>query len=331
MKELVGKLSALDPEAGDALKVVTYFDTLMDGHVSIETLVRGAATLAGAPAGYLKGATSIRVLADGRRGSGGDPEGHVSASAGGATVWIEREGNAHANDDMVRERLAVAVAQYAGRGNEQTPERQAVELLLTAGIGSEERRGAEARLRLDPLGRVRAVALPSRAPATKEFPSTVLATPWGTVRGAILPEASEPPEGRAGVGVAGRVTELPYSWRTALVALAVADTDGASRADDLGSLISVADSINDSSELPDDVTRAEAAVGHGWTVATLQAVADGGSVRAVASIAGLHHSSVHSRLPELTRLLGFDPLTPLGRVRLFTALLLLRVAHAHFD
>jgi hypothetical protein len=49
MKELVGKLSALDPEAGDALKVVTYFDTLMDGHVSIETLVRGAATLAGAP------------------------------------------------------------------------------------------------------------------------------------------------------------------------------------------------------------------------------------------------------------------------------------------
>jgi hypothetical protein len=246
-------------------------------------------------------------------------------------VWIEREGSAHANDDMIRERLAVAVAQYAGRGHEQTPERQAVELLLTAAVGDEERRLAEARLRLDPLGRVRAVALPSTAPAVKEFPSTVLATPWGTVRGAILAEASEPPEGRAGIGVSGRVSELQRSWRSALVALAVAEGDGVSRADDLGSLISLGDSINDSSELPADVTRAEAALSHGWTVATLQAIANGESVRAVAAIAGLHHSSVHSRLPELTRLLGFDPLTPLGRVRLFTALLLLRIAHARFD
>src|SRR6187402_3498046 len=100
MKELVGKLSALDPEAGDALKVVTYFDTLMDGRVSVETLVRGAATLAGVAAGYRRGANSIRVLTDGSRGPALDAVPFPTAAAGaGAVVWLERTGAPHANDD----------------------------------------------------------------------------------------------------------------------------------------------------------------------------------------------------------------------------------------
>jgi hypothetical protein len=133
-----------------------------------------------------------------------------------------------------------------------------------------------------------------------------------------------------GIGFAGRVSELPASWRSALVALALAD-DEPSLADDYGSLIGLASPINDSEELPPDLAALEAAAGHGWPVPVLQAIADGESVRGIAAVAGLHHSSVHARLPELTRLLGFDPLTPLGRTRLYASLLLRRVAAARFD
>ncbi len=332
MKELVGKLSALDPEAGDALKVVTYFDTLMDGRVSVETLVRGAATLSGVAAGYRRGANVIRVLADGSRGHVLDDVPFATAPAGeGAVVWLERAGHPHANDDMVRERLAVAIAQSAARGFEQSPDRHAVELLLTAPTDDTQRLAAEARLQLDPLARVRAVAMPSRTTPSKDVRSTILATPWGIVRGGIVPADSVAVDGTAGIGVAGRIAELPASWRTALTALALAVQGRTTRADDFGSLITLSGSINDSAELPADLVAVEAALQHGWTIPVLQSIADGASVRSVATAAGLHHSSVHARLPELARILGFDPLTPLGRVRLFAALLLHRVAAARFD
>ena len=51
MQELVARLSALDPEAGTVLKVITYFDKLIEGRVGLETLVRGAAVLSGFVAG----------------------------------------------------------------------------------------------------------------------------------------------------------------------------------------------------------------------------------------------------------------------------------------
>ena len=339
MKELVGKLSALDPEAGDALKVVTYFDTLMDGRVSLETLVRGAATLSGTAAGYRRGATSIRVLADGRRAPAiGEIDFATTAAGDGAVVWLERAGAAHANDEMIRERLAVAIAQSAARGSEQSPERHAVELLLTAPHDDAQRVAAEARLQLEPRSRVRAVALPNRRSPLRDFPSAVMATPWGIVRGGIVPARFAPAStsgsgsasGAIGIGFEGRLSELPSSWRSALVALALAG-DGPSRADDFGSLIALATPITDSEELPADLAALESASDHGWTVPVLQAIADGESVRGIAAVAGLHHSSVHARLPELTRLLTFDPLTPLGRTRLYATLLLRRIATARFD
>ena len=52
MQELVGRLTALDPEASETLKVVSYFDTLVAGAVGLDSLLRGAAVLSGAVAGY---------------------------------------------------------------------------------------------------------------------------------------------------------------------------------------------------------------------------------------------------------------------------------------
>ena len=331
MKELVGKLSALDPEAGDALKVVTYFDTLIDGRVGVETLLRGAATLSGVPAGYRKGSTAFRVLADGRRAPAEDPDGYPTVTAGiDAIVWLERSGLAHANDDMIRERLAVAIAQSAARGAEQTPERRAIELLLTRTLDEEQRSSAEGHLRLDPTLRFRAVAFPSHTILKSRIPSTILATPWGLVRGAIL-DADASVTTAAGIGVSVMVSELQRSWRTALVALALCnETTPTFSADDLGTLVFLAGLSGDTLATPADVSRVDDAMAHSWSFDALQAIADGNSVRAVAARARLHHSSIHARLPELGRVLGYDPTTPLGRTRLYAALILYRVVHARF-
>jgi hypothetical protein len=67
MKELVGRLTALDPEASESLKVISYFDALVGGGVGVEALLRGAATLSGAPAGFASERRRIRISPDGGR------------------------------------------------------------------------------------------------------------------------------------------------------------------------------------------------------------------------------------------------------------------------
>ncbi|MER7970518.1 PucR family transcriptional regulator, partial [Streptomyces sp. NPDC096080] len=58
MRELAGRLTAVDPDAGAAVQVITYFDRLAVDRAGLESLVRGAAVLAGCPA---------RLVDDGRR------------------------------------------------------------------------------------------------------------------------------------------------------------------------------------------------------------------------------------------------------------------------
>ncbi|MEV0550666.1 helix-turn-helix domain-containing protein [Nocardia salmonicida] len=63
----------------------------------------------------------------------------------------------------------------------------------------------------------------------------------------------------------------------------------------------------------------------------MQAIADGQSVRAVASTANLHHSAMQVRLRQLGEQLGFEPTEPLGRTRLQLGLFLHALAHNRFD
>lgn len=51
MQELVARLTAVDPEAGETLKVVSYFDTLVGAAAGLDALLRGAAVLSGVVAG----------------------------------------------------------------------------------------------------------------------------------------------------------------------------------------------------------------------------------------------------------------------------------------
>ena len=111
MQDLLGRLTALDPDASETLKVVSYFDTLIARAVGVESMLRGAAVLSGATVGQRDARQIIRVRADGVRIDPIDPGDRWMLRESGpeAVAWIEREGDPHTNDAMILERLTLAL------------------------------------------------------------------------------------------------------------------------------------------------------------------------------------------------------------------------------
>ena len=189
MQELVGRLTALDPVASESLKVIAYFDALVDGHATPEVLLRGAAVLSGCAAGVASGVTCIRVDESGvRRGTaivpppGTWPEHTVAA---GGRAWIERTGAAHANDAMILERLAIGLSIAVERMAPATATWRAVDTVIDPAASLEHRMSAAVRLRIDGNSRLRVIAQPARQPVGAALHSTVVATPVGAIRAVI--------------------------------------------------------------------------------------------------------------------------------------------------
>lgn len=53
MQELIGRLSALDPEAENDVRVIAYFDALAESRAGLDGHIRGAAVLSGCSAGLM--------------------------------------------------------------------------------------------------------------------------------------------------------------------------------------------------------------------------------------------------------------------------------------
>ncbi|PVE97913.1 LysR family transcriptional regulator [Microbacterium sp. TPD7012] len=330
MQDLLGRLTALDPDASETLKVVTYFDALVERSVGVESMLRGAAVLSGATVGQRDGRQIMRVRADGVRIDPIDPrDGWMLRDSGpDAVVWIEREGEPHTNDAMILERLALALGIIRARRSVGTA--SAVELAISSYAGADERVGALSRLRLAP-GRFRVIAsLPDPAPGA-QHPSAVVATRHGLTRATILPEGvavedawDDDDDLRRGVGTAGTEEQLPASWAAALVAVRLTSpAEPTLDAADLGALLLIAENA-DSGALHADA----AALAHldARSLELLDAVVDEQSVRAAAVRLGRHHSSVQDRLTALTETLGYDPRTSRGHARFVVARMLLRLA-----
>ncbi|GAB3053796.1 helix-turn-helix domain-containing protein [Sediminivirga luteola] len=357
MRELAGKLSALDPEATETLKVIAYFDTLVDGRVSIDGILRGAAVLSGTAVGYQPGErqTTRRYSSDGEALDPKDPGSWPSLSFGaGSTVWLEREGSHHANDAMILERLAIAVSVSTQRFDQHAPARRAVEILVTAGTSADEREEALLRLPFPARSSFRAIAVPVSATGgvLPHAPDAVVVTRFGMARAILASEApgpggaqrlsSAPPlsdeyrerVGRAGIGTLARTAgDIPDSWSSALTALRLAgNTSKPVYADELGALLHLAELTHtEANPHPDVIAVGRALASTWWTELLLQAVAQGSSRRGLATLAGVHHSTMEARLSKLPELLGFDPSRPLGQTRLGVALMLHRLTHAQLD
>ncbi|WP_037682174.1 helix-turn-helix domain-containing protein [Streptomyces griseus] len=168
MKELAGRLTAVDPDAGAAVRVIAYFDRLAESRAGMEALVRGAAVLSGVAARLVDAdrLVRIRIEADGTRRDTALPPDPVWPSAaltpGGApALWLERtEAPPSVVDAVILERAAGAVRLVLDRTRGRAPvdDPALVETVLDATAPEAARLHAARRLGLDPGTRARALA-----------------------------------------------------------------------------------------------------------------------------------------------------------------------------
>ncbi|MCS5723627.1 helix-turn-helix domain-containing protein [Herbiconiux sp. CPCC 203407] len=340
MQELVGRLTALDAEATETLKVIAYFDALVDGHASLHVLVRGAAILSGCATGFVADDRSLRVDAAGMRSTGSVDVSDLRSSwpshgfGDAGLAWIERDGPAHANDGMILERLAIALDIAVERTSPAAASRRALSTLVDPDSSADTRLEAAGRLHLDTTGstRYRVIATPASAAATG--PSIVIGSPAGHVRVFVREVSSEPGSyERAGIGIATASDGLDRSSASALTALRLTSRyELVVHADQLGAARVFVETVDDHAlEAPDVQALAELIRSQPRAEHLLHAITGTDSLRAVALELGLHHSTVQARVAALGETLGFDIRSPRGRTRLSLALLLHRFSAARFD
>ena len=339
MQELLGRLSALDPQASLSLRIIACYDELIVGNVNTRGLLSAAASLAGCNAGYRQDLPpcSLRVTP---RGDVVDSDrepalswGGSMISADGLTVWIERDGEPLANDAMILERLALAVRIRHGRGRRDVDGRRDLSLLLDQAVPVDDRRVAAARINLVATMRYRVIAAPLFAvwdghPAGAE---DVIATPYGSIHALVVPHDQPPvPASPIGTGPATGIDHLHRSFRAAVVALRLCNPPAVPSvlADDYGGLAGLLADLPQDSELP-DVDSLDAVMSHPWGSATIDALVRTSSIRQAARQANIHHSTMHTRLESIAAELGYDPLDDgIGRTRLGLAYLVWRLRNS---
>ncbi|MFI6502441.1 helix-turn-helix domain-containing protein [Nonomuraea typhae] len=330
MEALAVRLSQLDPQAEGAVRVIMFYDTLMRRRADLPALAR-------ATAGFAECVTGIRLTGAGR-GTRMSPDGQdrpeAPASAGApvvldgehiGTVWLERPGPSGPLDDLVLERLALAVTAVVERyGPAATTmaDPALVELAISAET-DEPARTRALRLLGFPAGHpIRVVAVRSALPLDQV---ARLICPGRPAKAAPLPEAgvilattvgSFPGGIRAGVGAAGR-TDL--SWREARTALRFTGPRApVVHHAELGALALLA-------EVPEATARANPDVAAiallpESDLDTLDAYCATGSLRRAADLLHLHHSSVARRLESIAAALGIPLAGPAGLARARLAL-----------
>ncbi len=365
MHGLLSKLGGLDSSAERGLRVVEFFDQLVLHNADLEAVTRATAVLSEVTAGA--------VLDDQAQVCTIGTDGRVLASTGpsalalvhdiildGQTVgrvWLERtsaDGGTHEWDDLIIERMAIAIATLHARRQDTLPPQlglahAATLHLLINGSTSETDTARAARLLGFNVGAsVRVIAVEGAAQAETNLPqlrNTIAATASGRVVAAamsgtlavILATTTQAPTGTAPagaavcVGPARPVEDCSASWRAARKGVRFAALGGRwprwTTTEDLGCVIAFADLDRaDVAALPDvqAITRlASATAAKGQSdIKLLDSYGWLPSIREAAVALHMHHSSVTYRIETISAALGYDIRTPDGRYRARTALTL---------
>jgi hypothetical protein len=272
MRELVGRLEALDPDAGAALRVVTYFDQLVERRAGLENVVRGAAVLSGRPAVLVDAdrGLRIRVEPDGIRRDIArplEPE-WCQLTVDAVTVCLEHPAPAGPVEAVVLERAVMAARTVLDRTRSRTkrPQRrddELLEVLLDATAPDRDRTRAAQILGFALDGRVRVVAAVDGRLDVEAVPETA-------------EERTAPPgnaAARAGVGPAAAPLDLPWTVEQARAAARFTAegtaTDPGPRvvhAEDLGGLLLLAQAVDGHPEsIPDLLAIEKAATAAPWS------------------------------------------------------------------
>ncbi|OJX80368.1 helix-turn-helix domain-containing protein [Leifsonia sp. 71-9] len=323
MHQLVGRLAAVDPQAGESLKVIEFFDTLTTGQAGVPAIVRAGAVLSGATAGVALDGRVLRFDPEGRAQGGPTAPVVAAHEVGDASGWLEREGEGepHANDAIIVERMTLAATTAHAR---RQPATASAELLLDEHADPEARARAAGALRLTGASVAVVATLPTD-PDPGCGPAVIVATRYGVLRASLTVDPPASPAHPTGVGVAGGWETLPRSWRSAVVALRLSGSPRPLfRAQDLGVVLDAALAADAAAPgapphpdvaallaLRDDHARDD----RRDLLTTMDALVEHGSVRAAAVALGMHHSTVQARLPRALDRLGYDPRSTLGRMR----------------
>jgi hypothetical protein len=194
MKGLLLRLSMVDADAEAAVRVIAYFDALVEQRATLGALVRSVAALAECPAGLVRPGAELRLSPEGKPVPSGQP---IAESGGidlGETgrVWLERAGAAGPLDDLVLERFAMSarvLARLDTRGSAPNLADPAlVELILAERAAVEDRARALRLLGLEaalPV-RVLAVSAPGRDAGAEAVGLVARGRPLRAVRVAVV-------------------------------------------------------------------------------------------------------------------------------------------------
>lgn len=320
MEELVGRLSALDPAVGESLEVVAYFDALSISGAGHDTLMRAAAVLSGTVAGSERKGRVVRFDPSGLKSNGpGEAARRLPVRAvGDGIVWLEREGRLRANDEMIVERLAHAIALLDVRHDRSG----GLAAVIDASCSIEERSAELAQLRIEPGAQARLIATAADAPRTGAS-STIVPTRYGLLRATLDLTGNAAQAGRAGIGLWRRADRAPDSWADAVIAYRLSTEDlPVLDAVDLGALLPLIRGYDQDTPHPDVAVLSSLDRG---TAEVLRVLVEAESVRSAAVELHLHHSTLQTKHRQLTQVLGYDPRTTGGRARYVVAEILRRL------
>ncbi|WP_084525680.1 hypothetical protein [Nocardia vaccinii] len=257
MRELTIRLSALAPEAANALHVVAYFDRLIEHRAGYRSVLRGAAILSGCPVGFVDRSRGHRwrVLTEGTfttpESTLADVWPRVAAGDGSLEMWLERDEPVEGGlDALILERALLAAATMLGRTLDTPEQRRAgwVRALLADDSDDAARDTALRGLELT-------ATTPLCVVATDDGP--LLARSTDDARAAIG-------AGRAGIGPIVPARAAATSWAGARLArmLTAEGTqqdpgDRVILAEETGTLLVLAAGIHPDETPPADVTALE--------------------------------------------------------------------------
>ncbi|MFI0779518.1 helix-turn-helix domain-containing protein [Streptomyces sp. NPDC021212] len=334
MKGLLLRLSGLDADAENAVRVIGFFDRLITGRVSVDVLVRSTADLAGCPVGVHAPGQGLSLRAD---GDGADTtpatapaRAAVRALDGGTEVWVARGGPPVPLDDILLERFAIATAillDHPGVPRPKLGDPALVELVLSEGAGAAERSRALHLLGLAPAARLRVLAGTDVGGLAGW--SAQLGGVWAVLTADPVP-AALPDGARVGVGPELPAHDAARSWTAARTALRfTSPTQPVVWWEQLGSLAALDGTLEPAAlHSLADVRALDrlATEPHGEdTLSALDALCTTGSARKASALLHRHHSTMPARLTRAEAVLGFEVGSPAGRFRLHLALMLKRL------
>ena len=329
MRELTIRLSALAPEAANALHVVAYFDRLVEHRAGYRSVLRGAAILSGCPAGFVDRSRGdrLRVLPEGTYTTPdstlADVWPRAVAGDGSLEMWLERDEPVDGSlDALVLERALLAAAAMLGRTLD-TPEQRRAEWVRALLADDSDDAARDTALRGLEL--------------TATTPLCVVAMDDGPLLARSLDDAREAiGTGRAGIGPIVPARASATSWaRARLARMLTAEgtqQDPGDRviiAEESDTLLVLAAGVRPDEPPPADVVALDdAAATTPWMLETLHAISTTNSVRDAAGLLHLHHSTVQERAARADRVLGWNVLSQRGKQRTQLALVLRRIRAA---